>query len=98
MVAGGILGDEADQGVAAHLDDPMRIEELGQNRQRQPRHGVGQDRLEGGAGPADQIQDAPARGADLLLIAVALFGQALQGVVIGAGDMHRIEYTRTEAR
>lgn len=98
VIAGGVVGDEARQSISARLEHTMGIEEVGQDCQRQARRRVGQNRLEFGAGPANQIEDSTARRADELLVTVTLLGQALECVVLRRRDMHGIQRSAAEAR
>lgn len=98
MVARGVLADETNQGRVPGLEHTMRVEELGQNRQRQARRRIGQDWLQRRTGPADQVQETPARCANLFLIAVTLLGQPLQRVLVWARHVYRVEHAPTEVR
>ena len=85
LVTRRMASDEPDQAPRLGRQHPARIEVLAEHGPRQSGPQIGQHGLEGRAGPADQIEQAPLAGTQTVLVALALFGETPQGMLLGAG-------------
>ena len=96
MVTAGVLGNEAEQGRTPCFDDGHGIQQVVQDGQRQIGTKIWQNSLDGGAGPAHQIDQPTLDGADLVFQALTLAGQTLQRMAIGVGHIDRVNWHPTE--
>ena len=97
MVARGMASEKSAEHVSASGHHLAWIEELAEDSQSKFGHRVGQRRLQGRAGPADEIKDTAPCRAHQPLIAVMLLGQSLQRVLLGAGHVYSAKPAPAEA-
>jgi hypothetical protein len=87
MVTAGVLGNEAEQGRTPCFDDARGIEQVVQDGQRQISTKIWQNSLDGGTGPAHQI-DQPTGNQDIPV------GSITAVMVLSAGSPSRNRATK----